>query len=425
MWEKISLVWKIKEVRTKILFVLLMLLIFRVTAHIPVPGVNLEALRSLFEGNQFLGLLNVFSGGSYDTFSVVMLGVGPYITASIIFQLLTMIIPALEKIQKEGERGQQRINQWTRYLTVPLAVLQGFGTITLIRRSSPTILPDLSNFDFISILVIISAGSIFLMWIGELISEKKIGNGLSLMIFAGIVAGLPNQIAQQSQVIDSGQIFQVALFAAVALVTVVAVVFVTEALRKIPVTYARRVRGNQMFGGSETFLPMRVNQAGVIPIIFAVSLTLTPTLVSQLLVNSRFPMVRTIAERTIQLFGQGGTVYDIVYFVLVFAFTYFYTAVVFHPQQVAENLQKQGGFIPGIRPGTQTADYLSYVSNRIILAGALFLGVIAILPNIVQRFTNISTLVVGGTSLLIVVSVVIETVRQIEAQLIVRDYEGF
>ncbi len=425
MWEKISLVWKIKEVRTKILFVLLMLLIFRVTAHIPVPGVNLEALRSLFEGNQFLGLLNVFSGGSYDTFSVVMLGVGPYITASIIFQLLTMIIPALEKIQKEGERGQQRINQWTRYLTVPLAVLQGFGTITLIRRSSPTILPDLSMFDFISILVIISAGSIFLMWIGELISEKKIGNGLSLMIFAGIVAGLPNQIAQQSQVIDSGQIFQVALFAAVALVTVVAVVFVTEALRKIPVTYARRVRGNQMFGGSETFLPMRVNQAGVIPIIFAVSLTLTPTLVSQFLVNSRFPMVRTIAERTIQLFGQGGTVYDIVYFVLVFAFTYFYTAVVFHPQQVAENLQKQGGFIPGIRPGTQTADYLSYVSNRIILAGALFLGVIAILPNIVQRFTNISTLVVGGTSLLIVVSVVIETVRQVEAQLIVRDYEGF
>lgn len=425
MWEKISLVWKIKEVRTKILFVLLMLLIFRVTAHIPVPGVNLEALRSLFEGNQFLGLLNVFSGGSYDTFSVVMLGVGPYITASIIFQLLTMIIPALEKIQKEGERGQQRINQWTRYLTVPLAVLQGFGTITLIRRSSPTILPDLSMFDFVSILVIISAGSIFLMWIGELISEKKIGNGLSLMIFAGIVAGLPNQIAQQSQVIDSGQIFQVALFAAVALVTVVAVVFVTEALRKIPVTYARRVRGNQMFGGSETFLPMRVNQAGVIPIIFAVSLTLTPTLVSQFLVNSRFPMVRTIAERTIQLFSQGGTVYDIVYFVLVFAFTYFYTAVVFHPQQVAENLQKQGGFIPGIRPGTQTADYLSYVSNRIILAGALFLGVIAILPNIVQRFTNISTLVVGGTSLLIVVSVVIETVRQIEAQLIVRDYEGF
>lgn len=425
MWEKISLVWKIKEVRSKILFVLAMLFIFRIAAHIPVPGVNLTALKSLFEGNQFLGLLNVFSGGSYDTFSVVMLGVGPYITSSIVFQLLTMIVPALEKIQKEGERGQQRINQWTRYLTVPLAALQGFGTITLIRRSSPTILPDLSQLDFISILVIITAGSIFLMWLGELISEKKIGNGLSLMIFAGIISSLPTQLFQQLQIFDSTQIVQTLLFAALALVTIVGVVFVTEALRKIPVTYARRVRGNQMYGGSETFLPMRVNQAGVIPIIFAVSLTLTPTLVAQFLVNSRFPMVRTIAERTIQLFGQGGAVYDIVYFVLVFAFTYFYTAVVFHPQQVAENLQKQGGFIPGIRPGNQTASYLSYVSNRIILAGAFFLGAIAILPNIVQRFTNVTTLIVGGTSLLIVVSVVIETVRQIEAQLIVRDYEGF
>lgn len=425
MWEKISLVWKIKEVRIKILFVLAMLLIFRVAAHIPVPGVNLTALRSLFEGNQFLGLLNVFSGGSYDTFSVVMLGVGPYITASIVFQLLTMIVPALEKIQKEGERGQQRINQWTRYLSVPLAALQGFGTISLIRRSSATILPDISAWDLAMILVIITAGSVFLMWLGELISEKKIGNGLSLMIFAGIVSGLPSQIGQQLQITDSTQLFSILLFAGVALVTTMAVVFVTEALRKIPVTYARRVRGNQMYGGSETFLPMRVNQAGVIPIIFAVSLTLTPTLISQFLVNSRFPAVRTAAERTMQIFSQGGVVYDIVYFILVFAFTYFYTAVVFHPQQVAENLQKQGGFIPGIRPGSQTASYLSYVSNRIILAGAFFLGVIAILPNIVQRFSNITTLIVGGTSLLIAVSVVIETVRQIEAQLIVRDYEGF
>ncbi len=425
MWEKISLVWKIKEVRTKILFVLAMLFIFRVAAHIPVPGVNLTALRSLFEGNQFLGLLNVFSGGSYDTFSIVMLGVGPYITASIVFQLLTMIVPALEKIQKEGERGQQRINQWTRYLTVPLALLQGFGTITLIRRSSPAIMPNMTQWDFINILIIITAGSIFLMWLGELISEKKIGNGLSLMIFAGIISSLPTQVFQQLQIFDSTQIVQTLLFVGLALVTIVGVVFVTEALRKIPVTYARRVRGNQMYGGSETFLPMRVNQAGVIPIIFAVSLTLTPTLVAQFLVNSRFPMVRTIAERTIQLFGQGGVVYDVVYFILVFAFTYFYTAVVFHPQQVAENLQKQGGFIPGIRPGNQTASYLSYVSNRIILAGAFFLGAIAILPNIVQRFTNVTTLIIGGTSLLIVVSVVIETVRQVEAQLIVRDYEGF
>ncbi len=425
MWQKLSLVWKIPEVRNKILFVLCMLFIFRMAAHIPVPGVNIEALKNFFQSNQLLGLLNVFSGGGYDTFSVVMLGVGPYITASIIFQLLTMIIPALEKIQKEGERGQQRINQWTRYLAVPLAVLQGYSTITLIRRSSAEILPNLSTFHFITALVTITAGTIFLMWLGELITEKKIGNGISLMIFAGIVARVPTELQQTAAVFDSTKLVQTLVFAGLAIITIFAVVYVTEAVRKIPVTYARRVRGAQMVGGSDTFLPLRVNQAGVIPIIFAVSIVLMPSLVAQFFVGSATPWIQQAASTTLRLFQQGGWIYDTLYFILVFSFTFFYTAVVFQPNQIAENLQKQGGFIPGIRPGKQTADYLGFVTNRIMLAGAFFLGVIAILPNLVQRFTGVTTLIVGGTSLLIVVSVVIESVKQIESQLIVRDYEGF
>lgn len=425
MWQKLSLVWKIPEVRNKILFVLAMLFVFRAAAHIPVPGVNVEALKNFFQSNQLLGLLNVFSGGGYDTFSVVMLGVGPYITASIIFQLLTMIVPALEKIQKEGERGQERINQWTRYLAVPLAALQGYSTITLIRRSSAAILPNLTPYQFATALITITAGTIFLMWLGELISEKKIGNGISLMIFAGIVARVPTELQQTVAVFDSSKLAQMLVFAGLAIFTIFAVVFVTEAVRKIPVTYARRVRGSQMVGGSDTFLPLRVNQAGVIPIIFAVSIVLMPSLVSQFFVASPIPWLQHVASVTLRLFQQGGWLYDTLYFVLVFAFTYFYTAVVFQPNQIAENLQKQGGFIPGIRPGKQTSDYLGYVTNRIMLAGAFFLGVIAILPNLVQRFTGVTTLIVGGTSLLIVVSVVIETVKQIESQLIVRDYEGF
>lgn len=425
MWQKIALVWKIKEVRYKILYVLALLVIFRVAAHIPIPGVNLTALKNFFNTNQFFGLLNIFSGGGYDTFSVVMLGVGPYITASIIFQLLTMIIPSLERLSKEGERGQNRINQWTRYLAVPMALIQGYGTITLIRRSSAAVLPDMTQFQFATALVTITAGTIFLMWLGELISEKKIGNGISLMIFAGIVSRLPSEIQQTIAVYDSSKLFELVIFATLGVVTILGVVFVTEAVRKIPVQYARRIRGNQTVGGAETFLPLRVNQAGVIPIIFAVSLILTPTLVAQFFLSSANAGFRHAAETVTRIFSQGTLTYDVLYFLLVFAFTYFYTAVVFHPQQVAENLQKQGGFIPGIRPGRQTAEYLNYVTNRIILAGALFLGAIALLPNIVQRFSNVTTLIVGGTSLLIVVSVVIETVKQIESQLIVRDYEGF
>ncbi|USN53767.1 MAG: preprotein translocase subunit SecY [Candidatus Nomurabacteria bacterium] len=425
MWEKISLIWRIPEIRKKILIVLGLLVVFRVAAHIPIPGVNTSELQSFFNSNQFLGLLNIFSGGALENFSIVMLGVGPYITASIIFQLLVMIIPRLEELQKEGERGQQKINQWTRLLTVPLAVLQGYATITFLKQQQGAqLIGTLSSFDLVVALVTVTAGTIFLMWIGELISEQKVGNGISLLIFAGIVAQIPLQIQQLAATFDATQILNVGVFVLIGLITIAGVVYVTEAQRNIPVSYARRIRGNRMFGGVNTHLPLRVNQAGVIPIIFAVSLVLFPSLIAQFFVNSTNATVAGIAQWVTTAF-QGGWLYGTLYFILVFAFTYFYTSVVFHPNQVAENLQKQGGFIPGIRPGRHTEEYLGYVSNRIILAGALFLGIVAVLPIALQSAAPSQSLVIGGTSLLIVVSVVIETVRQIESQLIVRDYEGF
>ena len=424
MLEKVSQIWRVKEIRKKVLIVLGILFVFRIAAHLPIPGVNVTELKNFFGSNQLLGLLNIFSGGALENFSVVMLGVGPYITASIIFQLLTMIIPRLEALQKEGERGAQKINQWTRLLTVPLAGLQGYATITLLRQQGQGIIGALSAFDLTTALVTITAGTIFLMWLGELISQQKVGNGISLVIFAGIVAQIPIQLQQAVATFDSTRIFSYLMFLAIGLVTIAAVVFVTEAQRNIPVSYARRVRGTRVYGGVNTHLPMRVNQAGVIPIIFAVSLVVLPSLVAQFFVNSSMPVVANAAQWVVNAF-RGGLLYTAIYFLLVFAFTYFYTSVIFHPQQIAENLQKQGGFIPGIRPGRHTAEYLSYVSSRIILAGALFLGIVAILPNIMQSATNTQNLIVGGTSLLIVVSVVIETVKQVESQLLVRDYEGF
>jgi preprotein translocase subunit SecY len=423
IWEKISLLWRVRDLRARILFVLGLLFVFRIAAHIPIPGVDVVALKDFFSSNQFLGLLNIFSGGALENFSIVMLGVGPYITASIIMQLLVMIIPRLEELSKEGEYGQQKINQWTRLITVPLAALQAYSTIVLLRQQGGGIVLELDAFHLTTAIFTITAGSVFLMWLGELITEKRIGNGISLMIFAGIVAQIPTAIGQTFVVFDSSQLSTIAIVIVIGLITIAGVVLVTEATRNIPVQYARRIRGNRVYGGVSTHLPMRVNQAGVIPIIFAVSLVLIPPLIAQFFVNSQVAWLANAATWLSTAF-QGGALYTTLYFVLVVAFTYFYTAVIFHPDQIAENLQKQGGFIPGIRPGRHTQEYLSYVSSRILLAGALFLGTIAILPNLVQAATNISTLILGGTSLLIVVSVVIETVKQIESHLIARDYEG-
>jgi len=422
MFNKFLQIWKIKDLRNSIIFIMLMLVLFRLITHIPIPGVDTTALRQLFEGNQLLGLLNIFSGGGLETFSVGMLAVAPYITSSIIFQLLTMVIPKLEDLSKEGEYGRAKINQWTRWLAVPLALIQSYGMITILRRASINILPNFDNWQLALAMVSITAGTIFLMWIGELISERKIGNGISLLIFAGIIAGLPSAVATTATTFDQKEIINMVIFAVIALITIVAVVFITEGQRNIPVSYARQVRGNKMVGGTTTHLPLRVNQAGVIPIIFAIAIIIFPPTIANFFTQASTIWVAKAAQWVVMIF-QNQLVYGVLYFVLVVAFTYFYTAVVFHPDQISENLQKQGGFIPGIRPGKPTATYLQKITNRIVMTGALFLGLIAILPLVTAQFTGTQSLVIGGTSLLIVVSVVLETVNQINAQLSMRDYD--
>jgi len=422
MFDKLEQIWKAKDLRNNILFVLGMLVVFRLAAHIPIPGVNAVALKNLFASNQILGLMNLFSGGGMETFSIVMMGVAPYITSSIIFQLLGMIVPTIEEMQKE-EAGRQKINMWTRWLTVPLAAMQAYGMITLLRSGSAGIIGQISPFDFAVIIITVSAGTIFLMWLGELISEKKVGNGISLLIFAGIVSGLPTVVKQILVTFDSTQLFMLLGFTIIAIVTVIGVVVINEGQRNIPVQYARQIRGNRTFGGTSTHLPLRVNMAGVIPIIFAISVVLFPSMIAQFLIHAKSAWLANAATWTIKLFNDQ-LFYGIIYFVLVVAFTYFYTEVIFHPEQIAENLQKQGGFIPGIRPGKTTSDYLAGTTHKIILVGALFLGLIAILPLIMKYFTGVQAFSVGGTSLLIVVSVVIETVKQIEAQLTMREYDG-
>lgn len=423
MLDKIIQIFKIKDLRNRILFVLSLLVVFRLLATIPVPGVDVFRLKSFFEGNQFFGLLNIFSGGALSNLSIVMLGVGPYITASIIMQLLTMIIPALKEIyHEEGEIGRQKFNQYTRYLTVPLAALQGYGLLVLLRNQE--IIVTQSSLVFFSSIFVVTAGSMFLMWLGELITEKNIGNGISLLIFAGIVASFPIDLKQTLITYDPSQLFTYLAFIAVSIVVIAGVVIIAEGERAIPVAYAKRIRGNRIFGGSMAHLPLRVNQAGVIPIIFALSILLFPQMIAQVLGGLDISWLSQIA-RSLSVFLQNQFVYGSFYFGLVILFTYFYTAVTFDPDQISQNLQKQGGFIPGIRPGNSTAEFIKRILNRVVLVGAVFLGIIAVLPIVVQYFTGIATFAIGGTSLLIVVSVVLESMKQIKSQLIMREYEGF
>ena len=401
--------------------------IFRIMANIPIPGINAENLKNFFGQFQMFGLLNMFTGGALDNLSVVMLGLGPYITAVIIFQLLTMIFPQLEKMYKEeGEAGRQKFNQYCRIATIPLAALQGYGMLTLFQRQgvigglSPTLL-------FTSILTIV-AGALFLMWLGELISEKGVGNGVSLLIFAGIIADFPNSIRQmilQTQTAGAARIPSLVLFFVMALVIIAGVVLVNESRRNIPVSYAKRVRGMRLYGGVSTYLPLNINPAGVIPIIFALSIMLFPTMIANFL-GGAGGQVGAIAK-SIGNFFENSLAYGVIYFLLVVLFTYFYTAVTFDPKAISTNLQKMGGFIPGIRPGESTAHFMYYILNRVLLIGALFLGTIAVMPSIVQVVTQVQQFrfLIGGTSLLIVVSVVLETVRQINAQLQMREYETF
>lgn len=422
MLEKFFSMWRLPDLRNKILFVLAMLVLFRITAAIPIPGVDTSNLKSFFQDSQIFGLLNIFSGGGLERFSIVATGVAPYITASIIFQLLVMIIPKLEALQKEGEYGRQKINQYTRYLTVPLGVLQAYGLIALLRQSPKPILGELDPVSMALMILTMTAGTVFLMWIGELISEKKVGNGISLLIFAGIIAGLPSAL-RTFEVIDQSQIMNLITFGIVGIITIVFVIIMTEGQRNIPVTYARRMRGMSM-GSVDTYLPIRVSQAGVIPIIFAISVILFPPTIAQFFIGAKTQFIADAGRAVISFFNDT-TAYGVLYFLLVIAFTYFYTSVIFKPDQISENLQKQGGFIPGIRPGKPTADFLQSTVNKLIFPAALFFGIIAVLPLTIQKFTGITSLAVGGTSLLIVVSVAIETFKQIEAQLTARDYDEF
>jgi preprotein translocase subunit SecY len=419
--DKLRAIWNVKELRMNLLFVLLMVFFFRVAAHIPVPGVNSENLRQFFDSNQVLGLLNIFSGGGIETFSVVALGIAPYITASIIFQLLAMIIPRLEELQKEPG-GYAKISTWTRWTTVPLAFLQAFGLITLLQQQSHlAVFPNFTPAMTALAVLTIAAGTILLMWFGELIDEKNIGSGISIIIFAGIIAALPGVVTRFIATYDPSQLFTVIVFCAVALITIITVVLLNEATRNIPVTYARHVRGGAG-AGVTTHLPLKVNASGMIPIIFAISLVLFPPLIAQFTANLGNVWVREASLWVIQVF-QNQTVYGVLFFTFVFIFTYFYSSVVFKPQQIAENLQHQGGFVPGIRPGEHTEKYLTYVANRILFTGALFLSTIAVLPIILQESLGTGNLILGSASILIVVAVVIDMVKKVEAQLTMRDYD--
>ncbi len=427
MWyQTVIQVFKIKDLRNKILFVLGAFVVFRLMANIPIPGIDTAQLRNFFESFKMFQLLGAFTGGSMDRMSLAMLGLGPYITAIIIFQLLTMIFPALERMYKqEGEAGRTKFNQYARIATVPLSLLQGWAMLALLQKQGVIVFP--SWLEMAAALTTICAGSMLLMWIGELVTEKGIGNGVSLLIFAGIVADFPRNIQQMAAgYTDASQLPGYIAFFVMAIAMAAAVVLVNEARRNIPVSYAKRVRGMKMVGGVSTHLPLNLNPAGVIPIIFALSILLFPSMIANFFVSSG-GWVGSAAQTVAGLFSGDSVFYMVSYFVLVVLFTYFYTAVTFDPKQISSNLQKMGGFIPGIRPGQSTADFLRYILNRILLAGAIFLGLIAIMPQIVGSLTQVSTFsfLIGGTSLLIAVSVILETVRQIRAQLQMREYETF
>lgn len=415
--------FKIKQLRRKIIITILILVLFRIAAHIPVGGINLAGLRNLFAGNQFLGLLDIFSGGTLFNFSVISLGLNPYINASIIIQLLTMVFPKLEALSQEGEQGRQQINQYTRYLTVPLAIVQSVGVFSILR--SQGLVLSTAPLQVLTIIVSLCAGTIFLMWLGELLTEYGIGNGISLLIFVGIVVRAPVALYQTLSVVDQQQIINILIFVVLAILIIAGIVYVNEGRRQIMVQYARRFSGGREATGSFTYLPLRVNQAGVIPIIFAVSLVLLPSFAGQYLAAVHQTTLSAIGRFLVANFQFQSVTYNIIYFCLVLGFTYFYTAVIFNPKKIADEIKKYGGFIPGIRPGEATAAYLNYILLRITLAGAVFLGLIAILPSIASQITGVSTLVLGGTSILIVVSVILDTAKQFESQLIERNYEGF
>jgi len=420
IFKKFKMVFKDSTILKQLGFILLALLVFRLFATIPIPGIDPSQLQAFLSQNEFFGLINIFSGGGLSQLSVVMLGVGPYITAIIILQLLTIMSTRLKSLyQEEGEIGRKKFYQYARLLTVPLAAVQGAGLMMLLRQQG--LLVGFGTFEFVAALIIIVSGSVFLMWIGELISEFGIGNGISIMIFAGIVAVIPGAVSQLALTYTPVLLTTYIALLVAAVVVIAGVIWVMEAERPVPITYAKQSRGGQTYGGTSSYLPIRINQAGVMPIIFALSIMLFPQMLSSWFIASASPALQSIGSGLTWFFNSGW-LYALVYFVIVFLFTYFYTAITFDPESTAENLQKSGAFIPGIRPGNATTAYLAMITNRVTFFGAIFLGVVAVIPIIIQQVTGIQALAIGGTGLLIVVSVILDLIKRIDGQLAMREY---
>lgn len=430
MLETLRNAWRAPDLRRKVLFTIGILVIFRFIAHVPLPGVDVDELNRLFQQNQLLGMLDLFSGGGLRNLSVAAMGVYPYITASIIMQLMVPVIPALEAMQKEGEAGRQAISRYTHWLTVPLAFLQGYGQLVLLQSQNvitgigfgpETWLPTLA------MIISMTAGTVLLVWMGELITENGIGNGISILIFGGIAAGLPQLLGQSFLAGTDTNILALLGLTGLAIILVAAIVFFQEAQRRVPVQYTRSTfRQGRMYRQSgASHIPLKVNSAGMIPLIFAMSIMLFPPTIASYFTVSNVDWVRNVATFISNLFATTNPLYWIFYFLLVVGFTFFYTMVVFQQQNIAETLQKNGGFVPGIRPGKPTSDYFNGVLNRITWAGALFLGLVAVLPFLVEGATGIRSIQISSTSLLIVVGVVLDTMKQLEAQLLMRQYEGF
>lgn len=415
-----------KPLKKKLLFTLAIFVVFRFIAHIPLPGVDTQALKALFAGNQLLSILDVFSGGTLANFSILALGVGPYINASIIIQLLTMVIPKLEELSKEGDIGREKINQYTRFITIPIAVFQALGMITILRQQqNPPIITDTSLISILTMVIAMATGTILLMWFGELITEFGIGNGTSLIIFAGIVSRLPVSLFQTLAIAETFSLTNILIFIIMAVIVIAGIVFINEGTRKITISYARRARGASSASSIKSHLPLRVNQAGVMPIIFAVALVMAPSWLGRFLSTLENPSLNSFGQNLANIFTPNSLVYNLAYFIIVIFFTYFYTAISFNPTKIADQIKKQGGFIPGIRPGNPTSKYLNRILTRITLAGAVFLGLIAILPSIAREITQINTFTIGGTSILIVVSVILETSKSMQAHLAMRNYDKF
>ncbi len=429
MLQAVANAFRLPDLRKKIVFTLVILVIYRLAAHIPVPGVDVAALRQVFARNQLLGLFDMFSGGAMQNFSVMAMGVYPYITAQIVLQLLQPVIPALEELNKEGEAGRQKMSLYTHLLTLPMALLQGVGQISILSQASvgsgtsfmrfglgaDTWLPTLAT------LLTLTAGTMFAIWLGEMIDEQGIGNGLSLIIFGNIVSGIPQRLGQ----LWVANPWSILVFTIITAVTVIGIVYVHEGQRRIPVQYAKRVRGTKVYGGQSTHIPLQVNSVGMIPLIFAVSIIMFPGVVASYFVGAEVAWVRGLAEWVQRAFDSSSALYWILYFVLVVVFTFFYSDTMFRQQDLPETLRRQGGFIPGIRPGARTSEYLLGVLRRITVVGALFLGTVAVLPWIVRPLVGTSQMLVTSTGLLIVVGVVLDTMKQLEAQLLMRHYEGF